>query len=128
MKEQSPPVCSENRHELFFILFIYLFFFFCFRTVLYEIINHCSNLSFFFIFTNQYAETTTKSRHYHCPAARALTHLMFTHKECVILRGNLVVTFRDDSENFLNHPHKNKLKEDVAKTIITLPLVEIKCN
>ena len=42
-----------------------------------------TGFSVFSIVTNWYAETTTKSRHYHCPTARALTHHVFTHKGCV---------------------------------------------
>ena len=41
-------------------------------------------ISAFSFVTNQYAETTKKSRRYHCPTARALTHV-FTHKGCVII-------------------------------------------
>jgi hypothetical protein len=59
--------------------------FLCFHIFLYEVLNHWSNIYFFSIFTNQYAGTKTKSHHYYCPAARALSHHLFTHKGCVII-------------------------------------------
>ena len=44
-----------------------------------------AQISAFSIVTNRYAETTTKIRHYHCPAARTLTHHVFTYKGCMII-------------------------------------------